>query len=126
MEYLACLVDVLCPSSTQAAEEAITLFGEPGALRTAWRVQENLTELSYTQLWALIGENQVEKVRWVVRQSAAAGPQQGQLPFCPAAGQCWAVAVQETVPHTCQPLKAVSKPMRTVHLSQGSVVPARA
>ena len=46
----------------QVAEEFITLFGEPGSLKTAWRVRETLTELSYTQFWYLIGEGHVDKV----------------------------------------------------------------
>ncbi len=35
----------------QVAEEAIAIMGEPNSLSTAWRVQKNLTELSYTQFW---------------------------------------------------------------------------
>lgn len=37
------------------------MFGEPGSLETAWRV-ETLTDLSYTQLWTLVGEGRVERV----------------------------------------------------------------
>jgi hypothetical protein len=38
-------------------------MGDVGALRTAWRVQENLAELSYSQFWRLVGEKQVAAVR---------------------------------------------------------------
>lgn len=37
--------------TTEVAEEAVQVFGDPVGTRTAWRTQENLGELSYTQLW---------------------------------------------------------------------------
>jgi hypothetical protein len=37
--------------TTEKMEEASMVMGPQSSLRTAWRVQENLQELSYTQLW---------------------------------------------------------------------------
>eukprot|EP00877_Chromochloris_zofingiensis_P008651 jgi/Chrzof1/4039/Cz13g18040.t1 len=50
--------------TTEVAEEAVQVFGDPVGTRTAWRTQENLGELSYTQLWTLIGEGHVDHVRY--------------------------------------------------------------
>ncbi|MEW5314311.1 MAG: hypothetical protein WDW38_005819 [Sanguina aurantia] len=52
------------PFTTEVMEEAVLMFGEGNSLKSAWRVQENLTQLSYTQMWALVGEGHVEKVRF--------------------------------------------------------------
>jgi hypothetical protein len=62
--WLLLLLPTLGFLALQAAEEALVLLGDVGALRTAWRVQENLGELSYTQFWRLVAENQVEQARW--------------------------------------------------------------
>jgi hypothetical protein len=37
--------------TTEKMEEASMVVGPQASLRTAWRVQEHLQELSYTQLW---------------------------------------------------------------------------
>jgi hypothetical protein len=37
--------------TTEKIEEASVVVGPQASLRTAWRVQEHLQELSYTQLW---------------------------------------------------------------------------
>lgn len=50
--------------TTEVAEEFITLAGEPGSLKTAWRVHASLSQLSYTQFWALVGEGRVDAVRF--------------------------------------------------------------
>ncbi|KAI8464373.1 MAG: hypothetical protein J3K34DRAFT_526266 [Monoraphidium minutum] len=49
--------------TTEAAEEAWALFGEPASLQTAWRSSENLTTLAYTQFWTLAQEGHVARVR---------------------------------------------------------------
>lgn len=41
--------------TTEAAEEAWALYGEPASLQTAWRNTEHLTELAYTQFWCAGG-----------------------------------------------------------------------
>lgn len=58
--------------TTEVAEEYWTMFGEPGSLETAWRVQDTLHDLSYTQLWTLVGEGRVERVSFY-------GPEQRAL-----------------------------------------------
>ncbi|MEW5306932.1 MAG: hypothetical protein WDW36_009362 [Sanguina aurantia] len=52
------------PFTTEVMEEAVLMFGEGNSLKSAWRVQENLTQLSYTQMWALVREGHVERVRF--------------------------------------------------------------
>lgn len=37
--------------TTEKMEEAAMVVGPQSSLRTAWRVQEHLQELAYTQLW---------------------------------------------------------------------------
>ncbi|KAG2437047.1 hypothetical protein HYH02_011309 [Chlamydomonas schloesseri] len=50
--------------TTEVVEEAMALFGDANSVKTAWRTQEVLRELSYTQLWALVGEGHVARVRF--------------------------------------------------------------
>ncbi|KAG2495020.1 hypothetical protein HYH03_006952 [Edaphochlamys debaryana] len=58
--------------TTEVMEEALALFGDANAVKTAWRTQEVLRELSYTQLWALVGEGLVARVRFY-------GPERNKL-----------------------------------------------
>ncbi|WIA15942.1 hypothetical protein OEZ85_012685 [Tetradesmus obliquus] len=58
--------------TTEKMEEAAMVVGPQASLRTAWRVQEHLQELSYTQLWTLVGEGHVDALRvYGPEQSAA-------------------------------------------------------
>jgi len=57
--------------TTEVMEEWLTTLGDPASLRTAWRVQPTLTQLSYTQLWALAGEGHVERARYYGPESRA-------------------------------------------------------
>ncbi|GFH26835.1 AAA domain-containing protein, partial [Haematococcus lacustris] len=49
--------------TTDAMEEYMTTLGEPASLSTAWRVEDTLKELSYTQMWTLAAEGHVQRVR---------------------------------------------------------------
>lgn len=50
--------------TTEVVEEALALFGDANSVRTAWRTKDVLTELSYTQMWALVEEGHVGRVRF--------------------------------------------------------------
>ncbi|KXZ53715.1 hypothetical protein GPECTOR_6g632 [Gonium pectorale] len=50
--------------TTEVVEEALALFGDANSVKTAWRTQETLRELSYTQLWALVEEGHVARLRF--------------------------------------------------------------
>ena len=56
----ACRTDEIADDAftTEAVEEFLTIFGEPGSLRTAWRVQDNLREMAYTQVGGAGGGGQ--------------------------------------------------------------------
>jgi cell division protease FtsH len=51
--------------TTEVAEEALLLMGPSTAAtrQTAWRNADNLAELAYSQLWQLVSEGSVERVR---------------------------------------------------------------
>jgi cell division protease FtsH len=51
--------------TTEIAEEALILLGPTTAATgsTAWRTADNLGELAYSQLWQLVAEGNVERVR---------------------------------------------------------------
>uniref|UniRef100_A0A383VS33 AAA+ ATPase domain-containing protein n=1 Tax=Tetradesmus obliquus TaxID=3088 RepID=A0A383VS33_TETOB len=58
--------------TTEKMEEAAMVVGPQASLRTAWRVQEHLQELSYTQLWTLVGEGHVDALRLYGPEQSAA------------------------------------------------------
>ncbi|GLI67098.1 hypothetical protein VaNZ11_011303 [Volvox africanus] len=50
--------------TTEVVEEALALFGDANSVKTAWRTQDVLRELSYTQLWSLVEEGHVARLRF--------------------------------------------------------------
>ncbi|GLC69378.1 ATP-dependent zinc metalloprotease FTSH 1 [Pleodorina starrii] len=50
--------------TTEVVEEALALFGDANSVKTTWRTQDVLRELSYTQLWSLVEEGHIAKLRF--------------------------------------------------------------
>ncbi|GIL84930.1 hypothetical protein Vretimale_9765 [Volvox reticuliferus] len=50
--------------TTEVVEEALALFGDANSVKTAWRTQDVMRELSYTQLWSLVEEGHVARLRF--------------------------------------------------------------
>jgi len=58
--------------TTENMEEFLVTLGDPASLSTAWRVQGALRDLAYTQLWTLVGEGHVDRVRFFGPECRAA------------------------------------------------------
>eukprot|EP00878_Enallax_costatus_P001473 GHUV01001624.1.p1 GENE.GHUV01001624.1~~GHUV01001624.1.p1 ORF type:complete len:977 (+),score=283.07 GHUV01001624.1:432-2933(+) len=79
--------------TTEKIEEAAMVMGPQSSITTAWRTQEHLQELAYTQLWTLVGEGHVDSLRLygpeqltaivALKESAPGGARQCKVVLAP-------------------------------------------